>query len=148
MGYYHPMKQEKLSAGAIPVRYKDKRWEYLILRSFSYWDFPKGAVEDQEDIWTAASREVKEETTIEDFELPWGEVFIETLPYGKGKVARYYLIQVPQDAVVSLDPNPITGIIEHHAYKWVSYSEARSMLVPRLQEVIDWAEAHITKDNQ
>lgn len=138
------MKQKTLSAGAVPVRYKNNQWEYLLLRSFKYWDFPKGMVEQGEEPWVAALREVEEETNLSNFSTPWAREFYETEPYGKGKVARYYLVKAedPSQDVAFL-PNPVTGIIEHHEFRWLPYEEARLLLVPRVQKALDWAHARI-----
>lgn len=134
------MKEPLLSSGAIPVCYLNHEWFVLILRAFKNWDFPKGMVEKGEDPWTGALREVAEETGITEFSTPWEKTYIETEPYGKGKIARYYLIQLDHLYEVSLLPNPVTGIIEHHEYEWVSFEEAKKRLVPRLQKVLDWAQ--------
>lgn len=133
------MKQTSLSAGAVLIRFKDHQAEYLILRSFKYWDFPKGMVEAGEDPWQAALREVTEETGLSDLSSPFGKVFKETQPYGKGKVARYYILQCNFDSEVKLIPNPITGIIEHHGYRWVSFQEANNLLPPRVKIILKWA---------
>ena len=141
------MKQLTLSAGAVPVNYKDGEWRFLILRAFNFWDFPKGMVEPDEDPWQAAVREVEEETGLNSFVTPKGQLYIETEPYGKGKVARYYLIEIKKPGKIRLEANPITGIIEHHEYRWVSYEEARELLVPRIQKVIDWAYLQLREKN-
>lgn len=133
------MKQNFLSAGAVPVRKKNGQWEFLLLRAFKYWDFPKGMVEPGEDPWDGAIREVEEETGLSKFSTPWGKLFFETQPYGKGKVARYYLIKVEDDKNVVLVANPVTGIIEHHEHRWVNFEVAHNLVVPRIQEVITWA---------
>jgi bis(5'-nucleosidyl)-tetraphosphatase len=133
------MKQSSLSAGAIPLRKKNKSWEVLLLRSFKYWDFPKGMVEEGEDPWKAAIREIQEETGLSKFSSPFKHIFYETEPYGKGKVARYYLIVIEEDKDVVLVPNPITGIIEHHEFRWVDIKEADTFLVPRVQKALAWA---------
>ena len=138
------MNQTQLSAGIIPIRKKKSEWEFLILRAFAYWDFPKGMVEANEDAQIAAVRELEEETGISRVEFIWGEDFIETEPYGKGKVARYYAALVKEDFEIQFLPNPVTGIIEHHEYLWVSYEEARALLVPRVQRVLDWARDYIS----
>lgn len=138
------MNQTQLSAGIIPIRKKKSEWEFLILRAFTYWDFPKGMVEENEDAQIAAVRELEEETGISRVEFKWGEGFIETEPYGKGKVARYYVALVKEEFEIKFLPNPITGIIEHHEYLWVSYAEARPLLVPRVQKVLDWAHEYIS----
>lgn len=112
----------------------------MILRAFSYWDFPKGMVEAEENAQVAAVRELEEETGISHIEFVQGKKFIETEVYGKGKVARYYLAEVKEEVEIKFVPNPITGVIEHHEYRWVSYEEARLLLVPRVQRVLDWAQ--------
>ncbi len=133
------MKQNFLSAGAVPVRKKNGQWEFLLLRAFKYWDFPKGMVEPGEDPWDGAIREVEEETGLSKFSTPWGKLFFETQPYGKGKVARYYLIKVEEEKNVVLIASPVTGIVEHHEHRWVNFEVAHNLVVPRIQEVITWA---------
>lgn len=128
-----------LSAGAVPVRHKNGKWEFLILRAYKYWDFPKGVVEPEEDPWTGAIREITEETGLTKLAAPWGKIYSETRPYGKGKTARYYLVKVEEDKDIVFLPNPITGIIEHHEYRWLSYEDARVLLVPRTAAILDWA---------
>jgi len=112
---------------------------FLLLRAYGYWDFPKGEVEPGEEPIETARREAAEETGLEDLELRWGEAFRETEPYRGGrKVARYYLAESPEGEVV-LPVSPELGRPEHHEARWVSYGEARGLLVPRLQAVLAWA---------
>lgn len=132
-----------MSAGAVPIRENNGKWEFLLLRSFKYWDFPKGMVELGEDPWLAAVREVAEETGLTKFSLPFGKEFIETLPYAKGKVARYYIIQIEEEKEIELIPNPVTGVVEHHEHRWVTFEKAKKLLVPRVCEVLMWAEDFI-----
>ena len=130
-----------LSAGVVPVL-RDSSNLYLLLRVFRYWDFPKGMVEEGEDPWAAACRELTEETGLARVEFPWGKDFLETEPYSRGKVARYYLGEV-FDPHVSLLPNPLSGLTEHDEYRWVTYQQAIPLLVPRVRLVLDWAEGKI-----
>ena len=133
------MKSTFLSAGAVPVRYKNGTWEFLLLRAFKYWDFPKGMVEPGEDPWDGALREIEEETGLSKFTTPWGRLYNETAPYGKGKIARYYVVKVEEDKEIVFHPNPFTGIVEHHEHRWVKFEVAHKMVVPRIQTVIEWA---------
>ena len=132
-----------LSAGIVPVRFESDETNYLLLRCFNYWDFPKGEVEAGEDPLLTARRELAEETGLLNPSLQWGERFTETPPYAKGKIARYYLAECGQGEV-KLSPNA-EGILEHHEYRWVSYEEAKGLLGPRVQTVLEWARSLIEK---
>lgn len=129
----------KLSCGVVPVRKKDDAWEYLLLRCYKNWDFPKGMKDEGETPLSAAKREFTEETGLKTIRIPSAELFIETEPYSNGKVARYYLGIVEGNEEIQLLPNPVTGILEHHEYRWFTQEEANSRLVPRLRKVLLWA---------
>ena len=110
----------------------------------SIWDFPKGLVEVGEDPLHTALREVREETTLDDLHFPWGHVFIETGPYSRGKIARYYLAKTHRENVAIL-PNPETGIPEHVEYRWFSPRDALRVAGPRVRLVVDWALGQVHK---
>ena len=133
----------RLSAGVVVVRQDGGAWRYLLLRAFRHWDFPKGTVEAGERPRAAAVREVAEESGLAALEFRWGDAFCETEPYGRGKVARYYVAESPAGEV-HLRVNPALGRPEHHEYRWLGYREARVLLVPRVARVLDWAEAILT----
>jgi 8-oxo-dGTP pyrophosphatase MutT (NUDIX family) len=64
------MTVEATSAGAILFRDTRGRREYLLLKSRpGDWEFPKGGVENGEELQQTAIREVKEEAGIDDFRL-------------------------------------------------------------------------------
>lgn len=135
----------EFSAGAVVVRMADHAPRYLLLRAFRYWDFPKGGLEAGESPWQAARREVCEETGLRQLRQPWGVCWIETPRYGRGKVARYYLVEAPAGRV-RLPVNPALGRPEHHEFRWLSAAAARPLLVPRLQAVLGWAEHRLASD--
>lgn len=110
-----------------------------MLRSFNHWDFPKGIIEKNEKPWQAALRELDEETGIKKAKALFQHEYYETPPYSRMKIARYYIAEVTEQKVI-IAPNPETGIVEHHEFKWLPYNQARSLLVPRVQAVMDWAE--------
>lgn len=127
-----------LSAGVVVVRRFERDWRYLLLRAHNYWDFPKGMVDPGEEPLVAAMREVIEETTLTGLEFRWGRQYIETEPYGRNKIARYYLAESPRGEV-SLPATEELGKPEHDEYLWLEYDAARRLLVPRVQAVLDWA---------
>lgn len=134
------MKQKILSAGVVILQRGQGGCRYLLLRSYRYWDFPKGMVETGETPFNAACREVREETSLHALDFMWGQDFRETLPYGPSKVARYYVALSDTDTV-TLPVNPELGRPEHDEFRWLEYNDARALLAPRLLAVIDWAHA-------
>jgi len=135
-------KKIALSAGVIPVIFIGEEALYLLLRVYNYWDFPKGIVESGEQAINAAIRELKEETGIEKIEFHWGKTFRETEPYSYGKIARYYIAQAASKEVILL-PNPTTKFVEHHEYRWVTFTEAQELVGFRVGEVLTWADTFI-----
>jgi 8-oxo-dGTP pyrophosphatase MutT (NUDIX family) len=140
-----PITGTTLSAGVVVVRQSPEGWRVLMLRVYNYWDCPKGLVEPDEDPLATARREVLEETGIADLDFAWGEQFIETPPYSKGKVARYYLASTVTERTL-LGINPELGRAEHHEARWLSFDEAIALSVPRLQRVLAWAQGRISSD--
>ena len=134
-----------LSAGVVVMRGIDAQRRYLLLRSYRNWDFPKGVVEAGEDSLQAAIREVEEETAITDLVFAWGHEYRETAPYGRGKVARYYLAKTKQSDV-RLPVNPELGRPEHEEYRWVDYPAAHKLLPARLQIILEWAAQRSAKN--
>ena len=127
------------SAGVVPIyRAPGEPDLFLVLRCYNYWDFPKGGVLAGETPLCAALRELKEETTVEEIEFVWGEVFTETPIYARSKVARYYLARV-LNLDVAMPINPLLGRAEHHEFRWLTYEDSRHLLNPRVQVVLDWA---------
>jgi bis(5'-nucleosidyl)-tetraphosphatase len=127
------------SAGVVVVRRHADRWRCLLLRAYAYWDFPKGALEPDETPIAAAIREVEEETGLAGLAFRWGEAFRETEPYSGGKVARYYVAEAPAGDV-ALRVSPELGRPEHDEFRWVSFADAKRLLVPRVQRIAEWAE--------
>jgi bis(5'-nucleosidyl)-tetraphosphatase len=136
------MKATKQSAGIVILRQFEDGPRYLLLRCYGYWDFPKGEVESGEDPLASARREVLEETGLSDLRFCWGEGFVETSPYGRGKVARYYLAESPSGKV-HLPVSPELGMPEHQEFRWVRLDEALSLVNGRIRAVLEWAEKRL-----
>ena len=136
-----------LSSGIIIVRKENSDWQYLFLRAYRNWDFPKGVVEEGEDPLESAKRESKEEAGISNLTFRWGHVFKETEPYTgslkrKKKIARYYIAETVESDV-TLPINPELGKPEHHEYRWLSIEELKKLAPERLWPIIEWADSLI-----
>ncbi len=107
----------RLSSGVVVVSLVQRKLNYLLLRAYRNWDFPKGLVEPGEQPIDAALREVREETSLDDLSFDWGLEYMETGPYNKGKISRYYIARSKQ-MQVSLPINPDLGMPEHHEACW------------------------------
>ena len=90
------MSETILSCGVVLARQTDDGWVTLMLRAWHHWDFPKGVREPGEDPLEAAIREVGEETGIKAMTFDWGELYFETGPYSRGKIARYFIARTSQ----------------------------------------------------
>jgi 8-oxo-dGTP pyrophosphatase MutT (NUDIX family) len=133
-----PRGRLRLSAGVVVLRRSPVGWRLLLLRAYRNWDFPKGMVEPGEDPLAAARREVREETLIDDLEFNWGEVYLETGPYGNRKIARYYVAATHTEKV-SLPVSLELGRPEHDEWRWVDRETALSLVATRLQPIVRWA---------
>src|SRR6185295_5050717 len=116
------------AAGFLIAHREGGRARMLLLRNRhrGEWGFPKGHLENGEEPYAAAVRELAEETGIDDFELDpdFVEIRRYTLPAGKRagsvKEVTYYM------AIVK---NPSVRLSrEHGEYCWASESEARDKL--------------------
>jgi bis(5'-nucleosidyl)-tetraphosphatase len=128
----------RLSSGVVVVNVLLPTVRFLLLRAYRNWDFPKGLVEPGEEPIDAALREVREETTLVNLSFEWGVGFVETGPYNKGKISRYYVARSTETAV-QLPINPELGRPEHHEARWMTFEPALKLMSPRLEPVLRWA---------
>jgi bis(5'-nucleosidyl)-tetraphosphatase len=133
----------RLSAGVVVVSIVNRKLKFLLLRAYRNWDFPKGIVEAGEDPLAAAVREVREETTLDDISFDWGMAYMETGPYDKGKISRYYIAR-SKELLVRLPIDAELGKAEHDEARWVDVERALAMVSARLQPVVQWAFRIIT----
>ncbi len=132
------MQPRILSAGVVVARYFGKEPKFLLLRAFTYWDFPKGLIDPGEEPLAAAIREVEEETGLTKLDFRWGHDFKETEPYGSNhKVARYYIAE-SKEGEAHLPVSAELGKPEHDEFRWMSYDKAKTVLVPRVRTILDW----------
>lgn len=139
-------KRGALSAGVMVVRFFAGAPRYLLLRLYNYWDFPKGLVEEGEEPLAAACREVAEEAGLTDLFFRWGKGFRETPPYRNGKVARYYLAEVPTGDPY-LPVSPELGRPEHHEFRWFTEQQAQALVADRVRPILAWAHHLVTSED-
>ena len=128
----------RMSSGVVVVSVVERKLRFLLLRAYRNWDFPKGLVEPGESPIDAAVREVREETTLDDISFDWGMVYMDTGPYRRGKIARYYIAR-SKETHIELPVNPDLGVPEHHEARWMDYDRVLATVSPRLQPVVRWA---------
>ena len=92
-----------------------------------WWDLPGGHLDGDETPIQGAEREAKEESglTVRNLQK------VATKPMGR--IVKYFFATRDYDGVVTLEPNPETGVVEHDEFKWMSVeelSDIRESIVP------------------
>ena len=121
------MAKHEKSAGAVIYYLENNKPKFLILQNTlkkTYWEFPKGKIEKNENIEDTVKREVEEETGLKNIEIIPG--FKETLTWFfklRGelikKEAVYLLLKIPQT-----DKDKVEISSEHEKFSWMAIEEA------------------------
>lgn len=90
-----------------------------------HWDFPKGHIEGNETELETATRELEEETGINEFQLVNG--FKEKICYNIHKGSKVIPKEVSFFLAKSLTKN-VKLSSEHQNYKWLNFSSALDQL--------------------
>ena len=138
-----------VSAGIVLVKYINNIPNFLLLRAYDFWDFPKGKREKGEELIQTALREVREETGIssEEVHFDWGFDNIETVARksnGNIRKKSYYFVARVDNPTVYLPINPIIGEPEHQDWQWLKYDEVAERVCERVKGALDWAKEKIT----
>ena len=119
------MAKEK-SCGAVVFKKGKDGVKYLILHyEAKHWDFPKGKVEPNETEEEAATREIKEETGIDDIKFVDG--FRQTVSYFYRKDEEV----IHKEVIVFLaetETEEVKLSSEHIGYSWMSFENAYKRL--------------------
>ncbi|MFB6355913.1 MAG: bis(5'-nucleosyl)-tetraphosphatase [bacterium] len=121
--------QQQTSAGIIPyhVDSRGNRQFLILLYPHGHWGFPKGHVEEGENLWETALRELREETSLKsvrrqsDFEYSFdykfqqnGQLIDKTVHFFAGEITE-------DEPEVSLSH-------EHEDYDWFNQNDALERL--------------------
>jgi bis(5'-nucleosidyl)-tetraphosphatase len=118
----------EISAGIVVFRRTPEGPKFLILyHGGSYWNFPKGHIEHEENDLTAALRETKEEAGLgaKDLQLLHNFKAYERFTFRRGggsvfKIVIFYLAETRLREIKISD--------EHQGYGWFSYRDASKIL--------------------
>ena len=130
--------KKKERAGIVVLREFSTGYKLLGLRYYGSYDLPKGAVESFENVFAAALRETEEECGITDLDFRWGMVTTQA------RNITLFIAATDEDPIIN--PNPETGVYEHHGAKWLSFNQASKKLHPYLRPVINWVLEVIEED--
>ncbi len=115
--------KEICSGGVIYYKEKDKKLFLLIKSSKTgWWVFPKGHVEENEDLKSAALREIEEEVGISKLKIndKYHEIIRFVNHKGNEKEVHHWLFEAYE--------NKVRLSKEHMGYKWLDLEEAYNLI--------------------
>ncbi|MDF4006768.1 NUDIX domain-containing protein [Limosilactobacillus fermentum] len=132
----------EVTAGAVVYRHGQAGIEYLLLQSMNkgnFWGFPKGHVEAGESLVETATREIKEEISLQVAVDTSFSVYTEyDLPNGNRKQMTLYLADFDPAAGLHLQAEEIKNA------GWFDYQTARQRLTyDNLKDLLDKVNAHL-----
>ena len=135
----------EISAGAILYTKENDEILYLLIRdNHGNWGFPKGHLEEGEDLFQAAHREIKEETGIDAMiDTDFRQDLCYVMPNGIAKRSVYFLAEYHDQK-----PVPQEGEVEEIVL--LPYEETMSLLTfDNMKEVLAKADRYLKeKENE
>jgi len=126
----------KRSAGALILKESRGELYILALAGRNSWDLPKGGIEDNEDSFEAAQRELAEEAGVTKVCWLVKEPFEVRYDIGKYKKVVYFYLGITKHAKVTISN-------EHESYRWFSLCEAKDYLPKRFHSAVDWIRSYL-----
>ena len=147
------------SAGVLLFRQREGKTEVLLIKpggpfwrnkDVGAWMIPKGMVEPREVPAEAALREFEEETGTRLTAVPFP---LATVRQAGGKIVEAFAVEGDLDAAAirsidfAMEWPPRSGKLEHFPEaaeaRWMSFSEARDMMLPSQRPLLDALEARL-----
>ncbi len=136
VSYISFMARQPVQVAVYCVRSRGSDWEFLLLHRIldrmSFWQAVTGGVEDDEDYFTAAIRELKEETRFEPISLEMiGYSYVFPAQEEMRKIYEKpvdYITELVFVARIDNDKNPVLDPKEHDKWKWCDYEFAMKLL--------------------
>ena len=130
------MTRQPIQVAVYCVRSRGSHWEFLLLHRvldrLSFWQAVTGGVEDDEDYYAAALRELNEETGFEPIDLEMID-YSYVFPVQEEMRKIYekpvdYITEIVFLARVGDDDNPVIDLVEHDKWKWCDYDSGMKLL--------------------
>jgi 8-oxo-dGTP pyrophosphatase MutT (NUDIX family) len=122
----------------------------LCVRAYANWDFPKGHIEEGENLIGAAVRETEEETTLTTADYSLVGLNTPSITYGSGKKKKtvtYFLADRTSDKDPYLPVSEELGKPENDEWRWIPASKLSEMMPKRLSTVVDYVEGWVDTIN-
>lgn len=124
-------KQEKSAGAVVFYLNKENKPVFLLLQNTlkkTYWEFPKGKIEENENIEETVKREVEEETGLKNLKIISGfKHIIRWFFKFQGELIRkecfYLLVEIPEK-----DKNNVNISNEHQKAEWMDIETARKQI--------------------
>lgn len=138
---------EDTSAGIIPYRTTRDEIQYLVVKGRTKdWEFPKGGIENDEELQQTALRELNEETDISNVKIING--FREDYSY-VFEVNNEIIHKTVHLFIGKCFETSVQLSSEHNDYQWRSFEEAKNTLTySSTTEILKKAHRHINSKSK
>tara|TARA_Y100001937_G_scaffold121897_1_gene181411 strand:- start:453 stop:878 length:426 start_codon:yes stop_codon:yes gene_type:complete len=122
-------------SGIIVVKKINQSWKPLGLWAYGGFDIPKGHVEQGDDIFQTALREMTEEAGISKVDFKWGTEYI--------RIDNLFVYLASTNENPKIHFNKEENLYEHEYAKWTDWTEMKHYCYDYLVPAIEWAETKV-----